>query len=74
VFLRPVPGSFQAPAVDDLTGEIETLALGLLEETEEYGHLTTAGAEVDIGNPDRTVWCRRRFDLHDSPTFHRKEN
>ena len=48
VFLWPIEGAAQRPEVDDVTDEIEVVALDAAEEIEQRGRVAAAGTEVDV--------------------------
>ncbi len=58
VRLRPVPAFLQLPAVDDVAHEVEVFRLVVPQEVEQIRRLTTARAEVDVGQPDGAVAVR----------------
>ena len=55
VRLRPVPGFLQAPAVDDVADQIDRLRFGVAQEVEQKLGLAAAGAEMQVGDPDRAI-------------------
>jgi hypothetical protein len=62
--LRPVPPALQAPAVDDVTHEIQMVALVFLQEVEQQLGLAAARAEMDVGQEDRAM-ASRFMTFHD---------
>lgn len=55
VFFSPIPFAAQLPAIDEITDDVEVLAIGVAEEIEEFSDLGVFSAQVDIRNPDRAV-------------------
>ena len=53
VRLRPVPGTAQPPAVDDIADEIDRLGLVMAQEIDQELRLGRLRAEMDVGNEER---------------------
>ncbi len=53
VALRPVPAAPQLPAVDDVTDQVQRLAVGGAQEVQQGQRLAARRAEVQVGDPDR---------------------
>src|SRR5205814_10424683 len=64
VALRPVPGLAQPPAVDNVADQIEVFGVGELEEVEQRVGAAAAGAEMDVGDPDRAEAGHRGRGIH----------
>mmetsp|Transcript_38676 Transcript_38676/g.69599 ORF Transcript_38676/g.69599 Transcript_38676/m.69599 type:complete len:258 (+) Transcript_38676:1729-2502(+) len=54
VGLRPIPGTLELPAVDDVADQVERFAFDITEEVEQCLGLATRRAQVQVRNPDRT--------------------
>jgi hypothetical protein len=55
VFLRPIPGLLQSPAIDDVADQINGFGIVIPEEIEKKCGLATWRAKVHIGNEERSV-------------------
>lgn len=51
----PVPPALEAPAVDDVSDQIEMLALVPAQKVEQELGLTAARAKMDVGQEDRPM-------------------
>ena len=54
MLLRPEPAGPQLPAVDDIADQIDGVGVVVAQEIEKMPGLTTACAEMHIGNKERT--------------------
>ena len=55
VRLRPVPPALQAPAIDNVADQVQSLALVPSQEIEQHLGLATTRAQMDIGQEDRAM-------------------
>ena len=55
VRLRPIPGGSQSPAVDDVADQVDRIRVVVAQKIENQGGLTSAGAQMHVGNEDRAV-------------------
>src|SRR3546814_17416044 len=53
--LGPVKALLQSPAVDDVADQVEDIAVDVIEEIEQQPVVASSRAEVDVGNPDRSI-------------------
>ena len=51
MFLRPKEPFFELPSINNITHEIECIALGMFEKMQQISHLCAGCAEVNIRNP-----------------------
>ena len=59
VLVRPEPALSQAPAVDDVTDQVQILRVHVVQKIEEAIGLAPSSAEVYVRNEDRTVATTR---------------
>jgi len=52
---RPVEALFQPPAVDDVSNEVDGLAVGMVEKVDQHPRVAAARAQMDVADPDRPV-------------------
>jgi hypothetical protein len=55
VRLGPIPRFAQSPAIDDVPHKINRQRIIVAQEVEEIIRLAAPRAEMDIGDPDRTI-------------------
>ena len=68
VVILPMPFGTQSPAVDKIANQIEIAAVALTQKIEQGVHLRMFGAEMDVGNPNRTkpfLLGVKRFSVRD---------
>src|SRR3546814_8273163 len=53
--LGTVKALLQSPAVDDVADQVEDIAVDVIEEIEQQPVVASSRAEVDVGNPDRSI-------------------
>jgi hypothetical protein len=53
--IRPEKPLLHPPAVDNIANQIEGIAIHMIEKIDQQIGVTAAGAEMDIGNPDRPI-------------------
>jgi hypothetical protein len=58
--------ALHAPAVDNVADKIECFRVVMTKKIEKHLRLTSACAEVNIGEKDRPEMPRGRFDGHDA--------
>ncbi len=56
--LRPVPGFLQPPSVDDVADQINRIGFVMAHEIEEAFSLASLGAEMHVGDKERTEATR----------------
>jgi hypothetical protein len=56
--LRPEPGAFEPPAIDDVADQIEIIALVMLEEIEQQLGLAAARAQMHVRDEDGVAAAR----------------
>jgi hypothetical protein len=54
VRLRPVPAALELPAVDDVAHQVQGATARRAQEVEQGRSAASRGAQVQVGNPDRT--------------------
>ena len=58
VDLRPMGGALEPPEIDDVTDQVQELAVVTVEKLQQFTRLTVARAEVGVTDPDRAiVWA-----------------
>ena len=55
VVVAPEPAELQLPAVNEITDDVEVFAIHHAQQVQQLLHAGVLGAEVDVGNPDRTA-------------------
>lgn len=65
--LRPEPGAFQTPTVEDVTHQIHEVRFGVLEKVQKELRLTTTRPEVNVGDKDRSEFKGFPDGLHVGP-------
>jgi hypothetical protein len=55
VLIRPVPLATQLPAINEVTYDVEKIALCVLQEFQQGAHLRMPRAQVNVGNPNGPV-------------------
>src|SRR4030095_3254548 len=58
MLLRPVNATLERPDVDQITDDVERFELIFLEKGKKRSGITTAGPEMDVGNPPGTIAVR----------------
>jgi len=64
VRLRPEPAGAQLPAVDDVADQIDQVGVVPAQEVEETLGLAAAGAEMHVGDEQRTILANARLPSH----------
>ena len=64
MLLWPINATFERPDIDQIADNVERLEIVLLQEGKKRRSITTAGPEMDVGNPPGTI-AVRAIDHHD---------